>query len=320
MFFHRKKRNTLLYQASGHSAPVHRKHHTATAFLFSRFFSAWKLGGMIFLVLLVGGVLTYGLFFSTEFQIKTIRVQGASSDDAAALTSATQQLMQQKILRIIPRTSYFLFPQAEVLSSLETQFPRLSSITISRPSPNDIVISVAERNIVGIWCAGNAALANPNGQTTSTQQVLGQTQAVISTQGQCAFFDKDGVIFNQAPDATSGHLLFVVYDARQQALPALGTHVLEAATYAFLQNLRSALTDANHIPVSFTIKNSQEVDANFLDGNHAWDVYFSTGYSAAYQVDVLSRLLSETIGDKNFPYLDYIDVRLENKAFYSLHH
>lgn len=321
--FHRKKKNTLLYQTSAHVALAHRSRRPGVHFSFLNIFSAWKLGGMVFFVLLAGGALAYGLFFSTEFQIKSVSVQGASSGDTAAITAAVQHVMQEKILHLIPRTSYFLFPEAEMLSSLKTEFPRLSSITISHPNPTAVSIAVAERNIVGIWCPGAAVQTTdvlssntqPSGITPASQPTL----RVVATQGQCAFFDENGVIFEPAPDATSGHLLFVVHDAERQDEPLLGTQVLNAAAYKFLQNLRVALSNAGRIPVFFTIKSDQEIDANFLDGTHAWNVYFSPTYGAQYQVDVLTELLAQTIGPKSFPYLDYVDLRLENKAYYFVH-
>ncbi|MBI2463019.1 MAG: FtsQ-type POTRA domain-containing protein [Candidatus Spechtbacteria bacterium] len=284
-FFQRKKRNHFI----GEEKEKGFKSHTFSILPKPSFSHAVGMG--VFLLLTIGGFAIYALFFSKWARITTISVNGSQFVESEQVLQIAQNAANGKKFLVLPLNSYAMFPAASIIQAEEKAFPRLASVSVSRSFPHIATITVKERQIAGIWC--------------------------VDQQVGCAFIDSEGVIFESAPSSTQGMLFFLVEDGRAATVPDLGTQVLDAKMYVFLQDLRGSLSQAKIIPARIRIKSNEEVDITFNGSSQStWDAYFSTQESPQYQARVLARILSEEVGDKQIPLLSYIDMRVKNKVFY----
>ena len=272
------------------------------AMSFGRLFFFLRL---LFILMLFGGVAggaVYGLFFASWARVATVEVQGTQILHEEDIASAAYNTLEGRKWNILPLDSFLLFPRAELAQQIQKAFPRISSLSIDSPSafaPAKATIHIQERAIEGIWCQG-----------------------AVQPSSSCAFFDDTGVIFDRAPSATQGRLFWVLEDMRAQDSPELSAKVLQDDTMHFLQVLRKDLASLFGTSLlSWRIEQSGEVHVRVTDGADifGWYIYFSPAHDAAYQVRVLKRVLEEEIGKEKRPYLEYIDLRVQNKVFYKLH-
>ncbi|TSC59640.1 MAG: Uncharacterized protein LiPW15_660 [Parcubacteria group bacterium LiPW_15] len=163
--------------------------------------------------------------------------------------------------------------------------PQVKSMdVVKRYWSKKIEIRVVERKPYGIWCMGTEA-------------------------PECFWFDGDGYIFKRGL-STEGNIIKSVSDLSGRKL-GLGNRVLGED---FFPNLKSAfdVLEASGIGTrSVELKDLalQEVAAKTAEGPL---IYFSLRFSAANFLDLLETLK----GTKAFSKLQYIDLRIQNRAYY----
>ena len=254
-----------------------------------RFLFSKKFLILLIISLFLGGV-GYLLLFSSWTKITNIQIQGANIVPREDIERIVREEMAQNVVGLFPKSTSILFPKDTVLASLQSAFPRLRTILIHKTFPRDVLVAVTEREIEGIWCS----------------TLVGRD---------CAFFDESGIIFEQAPSFTRGFLLFQVDDSRPYTeIPILGSNVLDESLLGFLVFLRDGITFRKLAALRYYIVDEKEIRVAFQGG---WEAFFSTEQNPIYQVEVLDRVLAKEIED-DLPFLDYIDLRVKNKVFYSL--
>lgn len=253
-----------------------------------RFFFSKKFLILLTISFFLGGV-GYLLLFSSSTRITNIQIEGANVVSHEDIERIVREEMAQSVIGLLSKSASVLFPTNNVLISLQAAFPRLDTISVHKVFPNDLFIGVTEREVDGIWC-------------------------ISLTDRNCSFFDNQGVIFEQAPSSTRGFLLFQVDDNRAYTeVPMLGATVLDESLLEFLTFLRDGITFRKLAALRYYIMNEKEVRVNFKGG---WEAIFSTEQNPIYQVEVLDRVLTKEIED-DLPLLDYVDLRVKNKVFYS---
>jgi len=155
--------------------------------------------------------------------------------------------------------------------------------------PSTLNIKVEERKQEGIWC------------------VYGNSESIP----ECFFYDKEGVIYEEAPNSVRGSLIKNIRDGRVEEAQ-LGSAVVDALLLEYINNLIDALELAYEHPNYIFIKNDDEIRAGFLKG---WEAYFSRSQDLIESVENLILILDKEIGTRASELL-YIDLRLGNKAFY----
>ncbi len=192
------------------------------------------------------------------------------------------------------------------LSSSDLAFdPRLRSASLSKDYfTHTLTINVTERSAAGIWCfmPRNA----PGGASSTVSAASG---AGGGANEHCYWFDANGFMFARAPD-TQGNLIPVVHDYSQSD-PGLAHEILPAE---FVPNLVSVLDTLNAsgigvADIALKDLSLEEVDVSTTNGP---DLYFSLRFSAAEDLAVLEQLMSQP----NFGRLQYIDFRVERRAYY----
>lgn len=234
--------------------------------------------------------LLYVPFFSGYFNVKNVSVSGTEAIPSESVRKTVTDMLDEPALLILARRSIFLFSTREAEQRLEKEFSRIETVSVSkRPFSREIAVAIVERQSAGIACGKNAGDA-------------------------CFYFDKNGALFAEAPFTVGASLLLVKEDALRPSELPHAQYTKEAV--AFMFRIKEYARDFGGVTVeSFSFLNHYgDVEALCVEG---FKILFSMEQDGTKQAQVLKHLLAEEIKD-NIAKLDYIDLRVENRAYYKL--
>ena len=242
-----------------------------------------KLKILFFSSLLSGFILTafWLIFISSFFNIQNIN----SSDNTV--------LNHDNMLSIISNIAPFgLGENLLVLSKLRLKlelaaaFPSITDITIKKKLFHTVIIDFYKRIQIGIWCNDK----------------------------NCFYFDKDGVIFSQAPQ-TEGSLILKVKDSSKNDV-LTGSKVLSNDQINFIIVFIGKISENNKFKIlEFKIKPNFSVDLEAVTDKN-WSIYLDENQDPIAAVNNLLSILEEAV--KNTDNLEYIDLRIPSRVFYKL--
>ncbi len=166
--------------------------------------------------------------------------------------------------------------------------PRLSAVTLSKDYlSHTITIKVTERAPFGIWCFVPSGGANES----------------------CYWFDDTGFMFARTLD-TQGNLIYVVHDS-SQADRGLAREILPDEFAPNLLSIINVLRASGIGVQDIALKDLslEEVDVATAEGPA---LYFSMRFPADEDLPVLENLMAKP----DFSKLQYVDFRVENRAYY----
>src|SRR3989338_8939390 len=231
----------------------------------------------------------YFLFFSNQFLIKNINIEGASEITQKQINKLLETTFNSKRFLILKQNKITNFPSAEFEKKLLFEIPKMKIASVETKSSGSLIIKVEERQQEGIWCAYGSAEILPK----------------------CYFYDTEGVIYEEAPNSIRGSLIKIIKDGRISEAQ-LGSAVVDKILLEYIDNLIEILEVAHERPNYIFIKNNNDVYAGFSAG---WEAQFSRDRDLLESVENLILILEEEIGSR-INELEYIDLRLGNKAFY----
>lgn len=253
---------------------------------FSRVPSVALIGGAVSAVALLS--LAGIIFFSGQFSVETIAVEGALGEGKAAIEAESTTWTQNKLLGFVPRAT-LLFPSSSLERHLSKTFARLKSVEVISTLPHGITIVVQERERNGIWCAAKDGGSSPS----------------------CFFYGEDGVIFEDAPNSARGFLLRFVKDERFATAQA-GERVLNDADLMDLEVLYAAFESGFEQPSYVVLASEEEVRVGFLPN---WEARLSRSDNFVPQVENVALVIANRIRNRRNE-LEYIDARLGSRLFY----
>ncbi len=187
------------------------------------------------------------------------------------------------------------FPEDSFLGILSSSSPKLAeavppyikTVAVRKRYREHILeLEIEERDPFGIWCFGKA-----------------------DTSPSCAWFDGEGVLFEQALNA-EGALVRTVRDYSRSPI-SLGQRVLPANFFVNLRSVFDAL-DLGGIharEVALSDIELQEVEVRTFEGPR---ILFSIRFPAENTLSVIKSLKEKV----NFAALENLDFRVENRAYY----
>lgn len=120
-----------------------------------------------------------GLFlFHPAFRVDVIGVAGATRTDYAELHKTARQVLDTKILWVIPGSNYFLLNKEEIEEIMQNRF-KLQSVKVTKIFPHTIKIEIIERGPQLITVQGGVMTAiDPDGAEVAK---LGRLQTMLSS-------------------------------------------------------------------------------------------------------------------------------------------
>jgi len=167
------------------------------------------------------------------------------------------------------------------------EIPQLASLAFEKDFINhEVKITVKEREKVLIWC--------------------------LESSEECYWADEDGFIFTQAPNPEGTFLISVVRDYTHRRLK-VGDTVLPKDLFLHLGSILSLLKDVD-VPVDvLRIDDLKFKEATAVTSNGP-EIYFSLTFDPRFGEGVIDSLRSSP----EWSAIRYIDLRVENRAYYSL--
>ncbi len=247
----------------------------------------WLLAGSIlfmFLVLVgVAGFITHSRFF----QVREVEVSGNQKTE-------TQQIlafMHGEALKgawwkeYLGFSNLLVWPDVVPADDL-VSLPMLKQVKISKDWwSRKVKVAVEERKVFGVWCKD-------------------------SEDTRCFWFDEDGTLIASSPQV-SGSLILMVRDASTDEL-GTGSRILPAGGIPNAFSIFRVLADSglNVREIRLEDRNLAEIKAYLADGPI---LYFSLRFPADNASAVLRSLGTNSA---QFSGIQYIDFRVENRAYY----
>lgn len=240
-----------------------------------------KMRRMVVWLILLILVLSYILFFSPIFKIRGIEVPGASEGG---------EISPEELKNAFNYKNIFLYTKNDIKNVLMEEFPLIADINISKNIiERSIKLIITERERLGIVC-----------------------QAIEEEMGGCFYIDKQGVIFEDAPQ-TSGSLILLIKDYSQRKF-YIGKKIFEENVINAISKIREDLFLETGIKVlDFSIKSFPPTDLNVMT-SEGWYIIFGLDRDAGIQILSLKAALEEKI--QNREELEYLDLRIENRIYY----
>lgn len=241
----------------------------------------------IFLLLVLVGALIYFLWFWSGFKITKINIEGEKLVDIQELKAVLFSLLGDRAFYFLPQDKIFIFPTGKIKEKLLAKFSEIKEINLKRELPDTLFLKLEEREKTGIWC--------------------------FKETNNCFYFDKEGVIFHPAPLMMSSLTLSIFSSSQEK--PILGQQLLESRDIEKIFQIKELCKQkANLDLVSLENYSPNSFDFEFIS-RPGWRIFFNTNEELEEQVYVLVQTLEKEIGESQSN-LDYIDLRVKNRAYY----
>lgn len=247
--------------------------------------------GMAALWTVAGVVAVYTLFFSSLHQIDEVRVTGMRDIGGDRLEIAVREFLSRKTFRMFPGDNYFLFSGDRLEGDLAERFPKLASVRVEKHFPHSIEVSVTERDRIFLWCSG----------------------------GRCFLVDGDGCAADARFAEQEMNEPFLVRFTDESATPVAPGECfipsgLPGSVLSIERGLREEFGFSVLLPATSPSRISGEIRFRVEEG---WEVWLNAAIPPGKTFSALRAVLETEIPEGRRTKLRYIDLRTENKAFYS---
>ncbi len=242
------------------------------------FFSFKKIVVLFFLASLFFG-LVYFIFLSGFFQVKNIILINNRSIVLEEVERTIATIYKKKIINFEFNNILF-FKNSEAKNLLLENYPRLSYVEIKRKFPNTLEIKVQEREGIMVWETGDNKY----------------------------LIDDKGVVFSECLGESN---LPKIIDSKKIPID-LNSQIVNSDFVDFVLQLLEEMPKEEIIVKSIIIPESfYDIEVETEKG---FKIYFDIRRSLDSQINKLKLIIKE-IGDE-INYIEYIDLRIENKVFY----
>jgi cell division septal protein FtsQ len=233
------------------------------------------------------GLFVWLLFYTNVFTVQAITVVDAREHTLVA----ARDIIEQNLGRQSLGRSIFFVHTESIEGDIEAALPQVRTVHVTRKLPGTIKAIIQEK----------------------TPALL------LLSNGRYYFVDSNGVPYEEATlDRLPGVVLPTVKNDGRSAAVTLGAAAVTPEFVTFLQGVQDTLPELIgsevaeiHIP-SLSAREVKVV----LDTN--WYVSFDVTRPAAEQLDILQQLLRESIDEEELERLQYVDLRIPNRAYWRL--
>ncbi|MBU2081835.1 FtsQ-type POTRA domain-containing protein [Patescibacteria group bacterium] len=188
----------------------------------------------------------------------------------------------------------FILSRDNIKTALTAAFPAITDINVEKKLFNGLTVNFEKRIPVGIWC--HPTDDHPEG-------------------GHCYYFDKEGIVFKEAP-LTEGGLILKIEDSGNREL-SLGEKAINTELLKFMMDFNNKFLENSQVKITgFKIGPSADFDLTAVTAL-GWLIYLDQKQAPASVASNLFTILSEVIKNK-VSNLEYIDLRTPSRIFYKL--
>src|SRR3989344_4539714 len=110
----------------------------------------------------LSGILIYFLFFSNLLQITEQNIEGLKTLKNEDIYSVTDPIINQIALGIAalkPQRNIFFFSNEFTVGKILADFPVVEKVEIKKKYPHKLIVSIKEREPIGVWCFDKISVA-----------------------------------------------------------------------------------------------------------------------------------------------------------------
>jgi hypothetical protein len=241
------------------------------------------------LFVLLVGVVVFGLW---QPQVRLSAVTAEETPDPSGITRIAKEKLTGTHY-IVPRDSFFFYPQEEIREAILDAYPSVSALTLRRTGFTELQISASSRSSAFLWC--------------------GTPEEASLATGECYDTDAEGFVFSlmQAKEEETGVMLRV-YAA------------LDAASSTDTYPLRAKVKGAEQLPDILRFARAVgslgiPLRSVAIRGDEA-DLYSAGGTKITYVVGKekeAGRIAESAFSALNFMdgSVEYVDLRFGGKAY-----
>lgn len=227
----------------------------------------------------------YALFLAGLFDVNFIEHRGFSNVTEEEVDSVINDYLDQGHF-LKKRSNLFLVDLDYIENKILEEIPRADDVQVTRKLFNGLLVDLSEKNSRGIYCLNS-----------------------------CYYFDQSGIAYEQAP-RTEGFLVLNIQDEREREIDP-GDLVLDSGILNSIYATRDLFKDSTEIDIRRFIIPSASFDEFWVETEENWLIYMVKD-DPKRQVEDLSILLENNFSDRERKNLDYVDIRLNGRAYYKL--
>ena len=279
----------------------------------------WGLAFLIAVIIIGVSVLSWFTKLQT-FQITSVRIDGADPDIATDLRNATESAISGSYFYLFPKANILIYPSGAVARAVKEASGRVDTVETSLNDLHQISVTITEKTPSALACPDF-----PNLDTTSANGSAG------SSNDQCYFVDKNGLIYSAAPDITGNiyHRYYIPEASGVNTSSAstsdsgtlIGGYATSSDEFTHLQTFYTEAQAAGLEVESILVKEKGEYEMYILNPDKSIAIIYIN--DSRPLSDELSNLLSfwtymvtDATSTKTKPSFDYIDVRYGTNVFY----
>ncbi len=243
--------------------------------------------------------------------ITGVNVIGADPDLTASLQASVFDAIKGNYVGLFPKANSILFSKSDVENAVKNASPRIDAVKTTRSGLTGLNITVTEKTPSALVCLN---FPDFSGTTLS-----------LSSDDDCYFADKDGLIFEKAPSFT-GHIYNRYYipslaDSGSSTDAILGTYATSTMEFTSLQVFYNGINNAHINADAILMKENGEYElyANNTD-NDTVVIYFNDARPFSEElvnlVSFWNKMADEAKQARTTARFEYIDVRYGSNVFY----
>ena len=224
------------------------------------------------------------------FQISKLEVLGTATLNAEEMAEVGLNSLSGHFFYVIPKSNILFYSSQSIRDYLLEKYKKIDTLDIKRKAFSTLGIYIMEKSATALVCDG----FHDDGEAENT----------------CYFVDKDGYIYEKAPDFSYG-VYTHYYISNNDAKNIIGTKFIDSKTFGDLQNFVKSIKDAGIPIVGLLVgeKGSYELYLKNKDGSEAV-VYFDD------RIPFEKTSSNLIVFWDNKTIFDYINLRFGNNIFY----
>lgn len=239
------------------------------------------------LIMAVSGVFGLGsLSYNETFAVSDFQIQGTEALSSDTLKAAAEGVVYDGENHLFSRANMFLYPRTAIERTLESEFPRVKNVSVSRESlfANAVSVLVEERVPYAVWC----------------------------NNGACYAMDEHGFMFDSSvPKTVSG---YVFSGGLNSSAEIIGQTFLPGHL-AHVAGVLDALRAAGYTPLGARVENEKDYTISMSGG---YEVRVAFGQEAPELVKNLALILaSQSLKGRTHELL-YVDLRFDGRGYYKM--
>ncbi len=251
-----------------------------------------KLGLFWVLFSVFIGVSCWLLFLSEYTKIEKPELISSEKINKEALNNILVEKNQGKRFGYLPKNNFFLFPRKEIKKEIKEEFELVREVIFENKFPNKISVRIDEREGIIIFC----------------------------NQSQCFLLDEEGLIFRKInlDEKDEKFKNYLVINSGGHSKVEEKNKINPENLISLIQEIKDKLKDELDIEIEREMETpaliSKELRVKTKEG---WQIYFNLEEKIIDQIALLKEILDSSIQKEEKEKLNYIDLRIPNKAIYN---